>query len=374
MSYLRNMSSTSYHVFEAPNDQGISAASVTVTPFDGNAAAEVAKALALEMSDDTLNELDVVASAKEDAITGTVQLMVYIQKDFGPEKMEAFPRPDTDTGNNRSKFDIEEVVNGKTATKKADFYNILADNTKRGRELHQRLDWVKRAGDSNANQSGIPDDIATMTFQQRNMLETQLSSRIKNNRVSVKKAIALHFQFLDVNDLPHIVAEPLWEGDAGGQVVTSAKPIAVWQVPDAGKPVTKWLDFGIGAFLRIDADKASENGGDFKAVMSTLKKKPAGQPETPTAEPAIKSLDTGVGRLVELHRWFDSLTGPGSDQSDYGKLLKLVNHKAADELVTTIVELSKTLEAIRRECKLDARYVKLQQTTDLTSGPVSKAN
>jgi len=356
------MVSTSVAALAAPSEQGAATmpnvpGAMAVPKFDGNAMAELAKTMAAKVSDDTEEVLSGIMKAKEEGVSGTVNLMVRLQADYGDE-LDSMPRPDSDTGNVRDVFEIEVTDNGKTTKKEATFWNIFADNTPLGKEIITELAEVKRALNTNANQSGIRDEVSNMNPQELTVREAYLSGRKATNRNAIKKAASLYFQFCDVKALPYVDAAPAWEGEAGGPVMATAKPILVWQ-PNGDKPPVKWAYFGIGAFLKLKPRVAAEKGGNYDALVATGKK--GTNAESGDNGHTIKTIETGVKTLVEIHRWMDEIEND-KNSAEIGKLMKVINHKDADELAVAIVELSNYLNDLRKGCGLDARYVKLQQS------------
>lgn len=333
------------------------AGATAVPKFDGNAMADLAKSMASKVSEETEEVIENIMKAKEDISSGTMVLMVRLQADYG-DKLDEMPRPDSDTGNTRDVFDIEVTEAGKTTTKEVTFWNIFADNTPVGRKIIAELAEVKRAADSNANQSNIRDTVANMNPQQLNARENFLTGRKATNRNAWKKAASLYFQFCDVKALAHADACPLWENEEGGAVQSTTKPIMVFQPAAEGKPVTKWKFYGIGGFLKLKPRVAAERGGTYDALIATGKK--GADDESGDNGHTIKTIETGVKTLVEIHRWMDEIE-TAKDKAEIGKLMKVVNHKDADELAVALVELSNYLNDLRKECGLDARYVKLQQ-------------
>lgn len=197
-----------------------------------------------------------------------------------------------------------------------------------------------------------------------------------------KKAMRLYFKFQEVEEYaPECSAYPMFieghEPEMDDQTTGTTverdisdvmlertnEPIAVTWNMGEGKPV-KWEPFTVGAFLKLNPAKAIEKGGGFKHLVDSgaTKKAPKtpGKAEKPEGL-TIKTTDTGLGVVAELHRYMAEILS-AKDKAEYGKLAQALMAKDTDETCTAMVELKNWLNDLCRDCKLDGRYVKLKQS------------
>ena len=161
-----------------------------------------------------------------------------------------------------------------------------------------------------------------------------------------------------------IQAEPIWiDGKEGEEVENTTKPIAVWQIPEEGKPVKNWEAYSVGSFMKLSVGKALEKGGTFKALKESVTRAKAGavgNNAAATKTPAIATLETLLERMVEVHSYAMDKVMMAKDTAEYGTILKTLNSKGADELVTTFVELKVMFDQIYKDAKLGEKYQKIQ--------------
>jgi hypothetical protein len=405
MNFLRNrMLATSALVFDAPTDQGIAEGNTTEQTFDGEALAEVARGLAIKVSDVTEAAVETAAKGKEDWQGGPISVLAGLQRDFTNEELDAFAEPNSDTGNNPDRYKMQVTdSSGKSAMRPTSFYQQFADGTKHGKAIIEELALLRRANNVEAIKTDIPETIMNMTVSERDDRIKFLDNRRTTVRNAYRKAMSLYFQLNAVGELTVLVDE---EGkvnsdpakntrfkqgtvgvdfiyvtnDAGedtDQVVNSPNPIIIWEYPgyDAKgnqRPIKNSQKVSIGSFLKFDAKKAAENGGTYKALLKTVERKPR-TPEgaKPTETPAIKTVDTFVGRLVETYRFMNEMQ-QATDPKDLGKLYQIIkadmNAKDRGELVVTIVEMRNYLDDVCDELQLTAKYTELQKKRpELTS-------
>lgn len=335
--------------------------------FDGEALKSKAVALAAKESEGMSTAIETVMKAKEDWQGGPISVLAAMEEAYG-EELEQFPEPDSETGNNPDKFKLPVTgVNGKTTMRQTSFYVQFADATKEGKAIVDELEFLRRAGNVEAIKEGIPADILALNPRQREVRENFLTGRRGTIRASYKKAMQLGHQMKAVNSLPNIVADFVWMQDDKGEdmqtVEATTKPIIVYVQPAEGKPVSKFEYFSIGAFIKLDARVAAEKGGTFEALKATVARQTggaAGDKGKATDAGPIKTIDTFIGRFVEVYRYMDEMQ-MDKTQKEIGQFLKLLNSKGSDELVVTVVEFRNYLDDICKDAKLEARYTKLQQ-------------
>jgi hypothetical protein len=341
--------------------------------MDGDTLAERARALGAKAGENTDKAIGLVMKAKEDWTGGPFKVLIGLKMDFDDETLDGFARPDEEDGNNPDLFKIiKEDGKGKRKQVNSSFYVQFGDATPAGQAILERIEWTERAGNTAMVKDDIPSDILAMTPTQREVHLNFLKGRRATIRGAYKKAMALYFKLAEVNEYPAIKAEPIWsvspedcDLDKGElpEVENTTKPIAVWVIPEKDRPITKWEAFSIGAFLKLDVRKAKQNGGTFQALIDSGATKKAPGTGSKSDKPEgfkIETLETGVGVIAELHRWFDEI-GAEKDKATIAKLYKLGNTKDNDEFVTAVFELSDYLAALVKETGIGAKYLKLQQ-------------
>jgi len=367
------LSSTAVH---APASEGATESTPEVenTSTEGETFKAKAIALAKKESDGMAKAMSAVMQAKEDWQGGPIKVLFALKDAYG-EELASFPQPDDDTSNNPDKFKVEVVdTSGKSSMRPTTFYTVFADNTREGAAIVQELEWLKRASNSEAVKTGIPKEIMELAEnpQARLSRENFLSGRRTTIRNSYKKAMALGFQFEAVNGVSGVVADfvyvPDKEGNDTAEIANTTKPIIVYVPSTDGKPAKKYELFSIGAFLKLNAKKAIEKGGGFANLKSTVTRATGGATGNGQANevPPIKTVETFLGRFVEVYRFMDEMQ-MAKDQKDIGQLYKLLNHKDAQELVVSVVEMRNYLDDIDKELSLSKKYTALQAAgSDLT--------
>lgn len=344
--------------------------------IDGDALAEQARALGAKAGEATDKAMSLVIKAKEDWQGGPFKVLFGLKMDFEDEILSSFAVPDTDTGNNPDEFKVyKEDAKGKRKLVNSTFYVQFGDSTPAGQRILERIEWTERAGDTNMVKDDVPQDILDMSPPERETHLNFLKGRRATIRAAYKKAMKLYFKDIEVNAYPGITCEPIWvkgksprdvdfnKGELP-EVYNTTKPIAIWLTPEDGRPVVRWEAFSIGSFLKLNPKKALEKGGTFAALIESgaTKKKPgAGKAKDSDKDKlAIKTVETGVNVLAELHRWFTEI-GEAKDKAELGKLYKLGNTKDNDEFVTAVFELNDYLKHLIDETGIGAKYLKLQQ-------------
>lgn len=346
-----------------------------VTETSGDAFAARAIELAGKESDGMSAAVVAVMKAKEDWQGGPIKVLFAMKEAYG-EDLLSFPTPDDEGSNNPDKFKVSVTdANGKTTLKATTFYTQFADATKEGKAIIQEIEYLKRAGNAEAVKTGIPEEILAMSPQQRDTRLNFLGGRRTTIRASYKKAMALGFQMMAVNNVPNIVADFLYVQDKDGndtsEVENTTKPIVVY-VPVKNGPVKKWEAYSIGSFLKLNPAKAIEQGGGFDKLKGTITRNTeggaTGNNGKATETPPIKTVDTFFHRFVELYR-FANEAQYEKDQKAMAAIGKLLKHKDSDELAVACVEMEMFLSDLNKEYGLSKRYNDLQRKgSDLPTG------
>lgn len=332
--------------------------------FDGDKLAQRAHDFGAKVGDASEEAIGVVMKAKEDWQGGPFRVLLGLQNDFSEEELNEFAVPDEEEGNNPDIFKVSRQVKGKTKLVDSNFYVNFADGTPSGEHILEQIEFVERAGNPNMVKDDIPQEILDLTPHERETKINFLKGRRNTIRQSYKKAMALYFQFKEVNAYPGIQAEPIWVKDKEGEEVeNTTKPIAVWLIPDEGKPIAKWEALSIGAFMKLRPRRAKENGGTFQNLIeSGATKKAPGKGATTEDNKGfhIETVERGIDFIAELHRWMEEISS-AKDKVDIGKVYKQMNTKDNDELVVAVVELRNMLQDLAKDTGADAKYVRLQQ-------------
>jgi hypothetical protein len=353
--------------------EGKTEAEVTNTATEGETIKAKAIALAKKESTEMSAAMTAVMKAKEDWQGGPIKVLFALKDAYGEELIN-FPEPDSDGGNTPDKFKVEVVdTSGKSAMRPTTFYTIFSDNTREGAAIVQELEWLKRAANTEAVKTGIPAEILDLSPQQRGVRENFLSGRRTTIRNSYKKAMALGLQLIAVNGVPGVIADFVYvtdrEGNDTADVENTTKPIIVYVPRNDGKPVAKWEYFSIGSFLKLNPKKAIEKGGGFQALKDTVARATGGKTGNGEANaiPPIKTVDTFLGRFVEVFRFANEMQYDKS-QKDMAQLYKLLKHNDAAELVVAMVEMEMFLSDANKALGLSKKYNELQKKgSDLTS-------
>lgn len=355
------------------SDEEVTTVPAIERTLDGDALAQHAATLAAKASKVMADTFERLAKAREDWQGGPIYTLLALRSTYEPEELDEFAIPGSDTGNNPDKFKVTEIKGDKKTTRNTTFYAQFARATSSGVAILERLEFLDRAADKGAIKDDIPEDIMAMSPQQRDHQRSFLEGRLNTMTQAYKKAMQLHFKLNEVNEYAdNIVAEPIWQEGFSpddvenlweAKVEATQQPIAVWFVEE-GKPVTKWEPFSISAFLKLNPDRALEKGGGFKALVESgvQKKAPGGGANTEAGAKSedltIKTVNTGLGVMVEFHRYMQEIRGE-RDGAEIGKFLMELKKKDNDEYVVATVELKNILLDICRDTGLDAKYAKL---------------
>lgn len=307
----------------------------------GETQVKLARELASKEGEACSSAINTVMKAKEDWQGGPFAVLNALQRDFSADDLARFPRPDSDTGNNPDHFQVTVVENDKKRVKRTTFYAQFADATKEGREILVALDYLKAMKQDNADRSKVPADIKALNPEERKSLEAKLTGRRNTIRQSYKKAMALAYQFEDVNNLGLVEAAPFYKRGTT-EVVDSVKCIIVRDRHQAAL----YELYSIGSFLKINVDKAAEKGGTLEALQETLVRQAnSGQGQTSEEQPPIKTVDTLFERLLPVHAFLDEVW---SDRKGVkmGELVKKLNSKDALFEIGTLTDIRNVINDI----------------------------
>lgn len=340
--------------------------------LDGDALANHAQTLGAKASVFMGNTVERLAKAKEDWQGGPIFTLLALRDAYSEEELAEFAVPGSDTGNNPDKFKITVMNGDKKTTKQTTFYAQFARGTSAGKKIVEELANLDRAADKSAVKDGIPEDVLALDHEGRERRRSFLEGRIDTMTAAYKRAMNLHFKFVEVEEYAENIfcAVDWMQGKSPDdvdhvsqcEVEPGNEPIIVWY-EEPGKP-QKREPFSIAAFLKLNPAKALEKGGGFKNLTESgvVKKAPGGGATTDNGarseDISIKTVDRGLGVMVEFHRWMQEIRGE-RDGAAIGKFLMELKKKNNDEYVVATVELKNILLDVCRDTGLDAAYAKL---------------
>lgn len=340
---------------------------------DGDELAALAKSFGAKASDAMEQTVERLAQAREDWQGGPIYTLLSLRGNYDEAELNSWPVPGSDTGHNPDRFSITTEKGDKKGKRKTTFYAQFTRGTPAGMSILERLEFLDRAADKGAIKDGIPADILEMTPAQRDSHRSFLENRLNTMTTAYKKAMELHIKLREVNAYSEtIAADIIWvdgkspddvDDPMDAEVVPTNEPIILYVIPAEGKPVDKWEHYSIAAFNKLNPKKAIEEGGGFvKLRDSGATKKAPQQPGAAQTTPdiTIKTVDKGVGVLVEFHRWMAEIAS-AKDGADYGKLIQDLTKKGNDEYTVAAVELKNYLIDLCKNNGLDGKYIKLKQ-------------
>lgn len=364
------------NTFKAGTDTAIVAAveevihaPALVQEADGDALANHAQALGAKASVFMGDTVERLSKAREDWQGGPIFTLLALRDAYTEEELAEFAIPGTDTGNNPDKFKISVMNGDKKTTKQTTFYAQFARGTAAGKKIVETLEFLDRAADKSAVKDGIPQSILDLDHDGRERQRSFLEGRINTMTQAYKKAMLLHFKFVEVDEYSeNIFCAVDWvqgkspddvEHVSQCEVEPGNEPIVIWY-EETGKPQKREV-FSIAAFLKLNPAKAQEKGGGFKNLVESgvVKKAPVPPGQTPKEQDmTIKTVDTGLGVMVEFHRWMQEIRGE-RDGANIGKFLMELKKKNNDEYLVAAVELKNILIDVCRDTGADATYAKL---------------
>lgn len=383
---------TSTQVVVTPNSEDDNGPiTATIVEVDGEALANHAQALGAKASVFMGDTIERLSKAKEEWQGGPIFTLLALRDAYSEEELAEFAVPGTETGNNPDKFKITVMNGDKKTTRQTTFYAQFARGTAAGKKIAETLEFLDRAADKGAVKDDIPADILALDHEGRERQRSFLNGRINTMTQAYKRAMLLHFKFVEVEEYAdNIYCDIDWvEGKSPDdvdhvsqcEVEPGNEPIILWMQEDGkdGKPgKQKREPFSIAAFLKLNPAKALEKGGGFKALIESgvVKKAPGGGATTPAGAASeditIKTVNTGLGIMVEFHRWMQEIRGE-RDGTEIGKFLMELKKKNNDEYLVAAVELKNILIDVCRDTGADAAYAKLASNGSELIGVGSKA-
>lgn len=303
--------------------------------------------------------LETVLQAKQEWDGSKMTLMFAMSETYTAEQIAEFPvimTPPNKSGNNPEVFKVDIEKNGNRSTVSVNFYHQFADNTKVGKAVNKELDYLSRLSSENARIDDIPQEFqdAYPGYETRRIRQEFLKTRRNSIRAAYKGAVKLIQQFQRVNSLEFVEACEIPKVDGKGfeNLVKVSSNVE-------GREALDVELYSIGAFLKLDADKARENGGTYAALKGTVvregsrgqgNKEEAGIPKLAS----IETPETFDKVMVAVHSYLDSIWSDKKG-TQYAALLASLNPKSKDGLGESRIETLGDLHAMLGDLlKMDA--------------------
>ena len=260
-------------------------------------ASELALKLAAKVSDQTMQDAEIILDAKEDDRRGPLVLAIDFKRDFTPTELASFPVVGSTEGNNPDVTKVpKEMANGGTREVNHYWYrHDFAPNTHLGITLAETIkDLSDKKKDTN---NADPDDVALSLSRAQARLDAwgtrcerafayiQQCERWEAIADKVKYHLTMQ-RAVDFNG--DLVTDD--KGQPVMEVSKSPKPIKMWDATPNGKEI-KFIS--LTSFLAFDVNEAAKNGGDWQALHATV----GGDGETPKVKPIT---EVTLGRLADI--------------------------------------------------------------------------
>jgi hypothetical protein len=248
---------------------------------------------------------------------------------------------------------------------KSSWYVTFADNTREGKVLLQELAWIKNLRNTEADHNIVPIEFRNTYRNPEDwkVREGYLLGRRNTIRAAFKKAMALCWQFEDVNALKGVQVDFKWQ-DARkrDQVVNTKVPLRVSSVDN----VDEWSYVSLSAFMRFDTAKASENGGSYQALIDTAKRDSDGagskQGGDADAKPQlIRTADTFAARMTDIHEALSFAFMDKEGKKLHSDIVQSLAGAGSDDLLLSLYDTDQAIRDLLKSDKIKARIEKLVQ-------------
>lgn len=325
----------------------------TVTTTMENLAASLAKRASKEVTGTVENFLVHKAESKG----GPIRVMLALKNNYG-EDMAEFPKPNTETGNKPEYFMVESVRNGTAIKKRMSFYTLFYRDTAEGKRNLQTLEHIatyKAAQrDPKIDDSDVPEIIKDMNEEQLDDLQRTTKNREVNASAAYRNAMALAYKLEEINELDGVEAAIRFEDKEETKPIIGEGSIVVRDATDN----TKYKFYSVSAFLLLNADKASENGGTFKALKESVNREGAGHAK---GVPVVATLDTFKKGIIGIEAYAAKMAD-SSLSEQYANLLKELGPKGpqgSDDFALTMYNLYTFMDQIYQNEAVKKRALKL---------------
>lgn len=305
------------------------------------------------------------ADAKDIVSLTPVKLRAAMIANLSEDELNELPLPgsrwknkDGTPNNNADIGEWKDPSKGPDAKpREISFYITWADGTPEGNRVVTELEYIKCVSTEGMRTDHIPAEWIAQYSGNPTAIKRRkkyLDGRRATVRKAYKDTVRLIWQFDMVNELKGCEAE-VEDGESTVIVVNKAKPRSEWRV------------MSVGAFLKLNVQKALEQDGSYAALIATAERKKQPNP-TPGAKPglavnAIATPDTLDKAMIMVHSYLDKCMSD-KNGTDYGSLLKHLTGAGNGQSVLTLWGIKKELDTLFR---IDALAVTAQRLEDDTN-------
>lgn len=312
------------------------------------------RALSYAAKTGTAIDLAVVtaANAKDDVSMGPIALYRAMKANLSEEEIDGLPLPGSrwkdDAGVIHNNADIcqwKDPSKPDAKAKEISFYIVWADNTPEGKHVVTELEWLSRVSQDNMKTDDIDDKWLAKYASNPELIKKRkkyLEARRAYVRQAYKTAVRLIWQIDLVNELEGCEAE-LPPADTSDTTIV---------VKNKANPQREWKLYTVGAFLKLDAKKASETGGSYAALEATAKRVPTTEPEK-GGEIKLNAIHTPASAdkvATAFHLYIHGIMKE-KNGADYAAYLKHLMGPGGQQAVLTLDGIRKELNSL---FKMDA--------------------
>lgn len=322
--------------------------------------AQYSKAIALALMNTTaLNSAMVAVAQAKDEFTGApIKLMMAMLTELPEATIDGLPR----IGSKQSETDNPDIFKWKNPAddskeKDVSFYVVWSDNTPEGAKVVTELGWLSCLSDKDKKRDHISAEYQQQYSNPQVIKQRKkyLEARRGTIRASYKKAAALMHQFDAINELDGVTATTspgAIEGTYENTILITSKI--------AGREKLDWAFFSVGSFLKLNAAKASEQGGTLAALEATVARDTKKKAPVATGIPAlngVKTPETMDVVLTAVHSYVDSAFSDKKGDA-FAALLKFLVGPGGASAVETIGDLNKQLSELMKMDHIQFIYQK----------------
>lgn len=303
--------------------------------------------------------------AKEVTESGSIRILIAMKASYG-DKLAEFPRPGStvEDSNNPDVIKVEKV-NSSTGNKSvvnSSWYVTFADNTLEGKAILQELGWIKILRNLEADHNLVPNEFrqAYPNNEEWKVREGYLTGRRNTIRSAYKKAMALLWQFEDVNALAKVSATFKWADANKTKVVNTKVPVRISDDDNADT----WQYVSLSTFMRFDTAKAQEQGGTFQALIDSLKRDSDKQGGGVAAPQKVRTADTFAARITDIHEALDYAFTDKDGKKLHNDIEKALSAAGSDDLLLSVADIHDALGDLLKSDKLQVRLQTLRDNRE----------
>ena len=230
-------------------------------------------------------------------------------EEIGMEKLETFPVPNSEGGNNPDKYE-ERPEKGRT--RKSSFYKDMARSTAFVRGLVRAGEVVDNALSKEATADN-PHVVAKRSSDWLEKEKKLIASQI-NAAVSLfLSAVAMIWQQWAIAEYPDVEVDLEMDGDA---IARRSAPITIWELFPEGAVDSKGKDrggqrtgrrnyFTLGEFNALSVERATEKGGTFDSLCKSGQR----EPKPKDLAERVKTAETFDDYVTSLWYYFNNSKG-----------------------------------------------------------------